>query len=70
MEWLEFKPWSAEVTEKMVALNPSSTHPKALRARVLPFRAPLRPSVPARWDTMLQQWPQHSLWGHWVDAEK
>lgn len=68
MEWLEFQPWSAEVTEKMVALNPSSSNPKAVRARVLPFRA--RPKAPARWEMMLQQWPQHSLWGDWVEAEK
>ena len=67
MEWLDFKPWSAEVTQKLsaVAIHHSPETEKA--GDVLPFRAP-RAST-QDWARLIQDWPRDSLWGHWVDVE-
>lgn len=66
MEWLEFKPWSPEVTRKLAALSADLAEPHK-EADVLPFRSPKR--TPQQWASLLQQWPQDSLWGQWTDVE-
>ncbi len=67
MEWLEFKPWSAEVTAKLEALSAGLAEPHK-GADVVPFRPKRR--TPQQWATLLPQWPQDTLWGDWVDAEE
>ncbi len=67
MEWLEFKPWSAEVTAKLEALSAGLAEPHK-DAEVIPLRV-RRPATPQQWAQLLPAWPRDTLWGTWVDVE-
>ena len=54
MEWLEFKPWSKEVAQKMSALH-------AEEAKHLSREK--KPECPPDWKFCLHEWPLTDPWG-------